>query len=286
MKEEIKNYGKVFVLMPFSDEFKDLYVLGIKNPLQSIGFLCDRVDEQHFEDLIVERIQDQIRSADYIIGVTDSLNPNVFYEIGYSHALQKKTILISNSNLTIPFDLNQYPHIIYKNISDLKEKITAKFDNYKNNPKITTDPLDRLEIYISGLSLSHTNIRTNFTIDSNYVESKAYFEEYQTVNIHFEIENNSNIEFKNSLQLGLEIPKSIGLIPIKKEKSFLTKQKTLMLMSEKLDTIFPRSISKVNFQYKLEKNITKNQSIKFDGYLHLYSPLGKREFAVKGKASL
>ncbi|XDD41686.1 hypothetical protein AB3N58_10225 [Leptospira sp. WS60.C2] len=285
MKEDIKNNGSIFVLMPFSNEFNDLYKLGIKEPLQKLGFLCERVDEQHFEDLIIERIQNQIRTADYVLGVTDTLNPNVFYEIGFSHALQKKTILIAKSEKTIPFDLKQYPHIIYNSIGDLKEKLISKFEHYLKNPTIFLDPLDNIEIYISGLSINQSNTRINFNVERNFTETNGFQFEDQSVDIHFEIENNSNLEFQQNLQFGLEIPKSIGLIPSKKEKTFLTKNRMLMFMSEKIETIYPKSISKIIFTYYLEENLNENQNLEFEGILHLYSIIGKKEFPIKLKIS-
>jgi hypothetical protein len=37
-----------FVLMPFSDEFRDIYHLGIKDPLERLNIDAERVDEQAF----------------------------------------------------------------------------------------------------------------------------------------------------------------------------------------------------------------------------------------------
>jgi hypothetical protein len=55
----------VFVLMPFSEEFSDVYKLGIKAACRAAGAYCERVDEQVFEEAsIVERIYNQIDKAD------------------------------------------------------------------------------------------------------------------------------------------------------------------------------------------------------------------------------
>lgn len=47
----------VFVLMPFCDEFKDVYELGIKAACKEVGAYCERVDEQIFEGSIVIKSQ-------------------------------------------------------------------------------------------------------------------------------------------------------------------------------------------------------------------------------------
>ena len=56
-----------FVLMPFSDEFNDIYQLGIKPACHNAGAYAERVDEQLFQSLILDRIYNQISKADIII---------------------------------------------------------------------------------------------------------------------------------------------------------------------------------------------------------------------------
>ena len=46
----------VFVLMPFSEEFHDLYELGIKAACNDAGAYCERVDEQIFVENVLERL--------------------------------------------------------------------------------------------------------------------------------------------------------------------------------------------------------------------------------------
>ena len=41
----------IFVLMPFSDEFSDIYELGIKDACRDAGAYCERVDEQIFDGI-------------------------------------------------------------------------------------------------------------------------------------------------------------------------------------------------------------------------------------------
>jgi hypothetical protein len=58
----------VFVLMPFSPEFDDVYSLGIKDAVEKAGMLAQRVDEQVFHrEGILERIYNQIEIADLVI---------------------------------------------------------------------------------------------------------------------------------------------------------------------------------------------------------------------------
>ncbi|MBB6095633.1 hypothetical protein HNQ60_004524 [Povalibacter uvarum] len=117
----------VFVLMPFHEQFDDVYKVGIKEACESINAYCERVDEQIFEERILDRIYNQIVKADVIVADMTGRNPNVFYEVGFAHALGKRTILLTQSADDIPFDLKHFPHIVYEGkISQLREKLKKR----------------------------------------------------------------------------------------------------------------------------------------------------------------
>lgn len=103
----------VFVLMPFSDAFDDVYQLGIKPACENVGSYAERVDEQLFTGSITQRVYNQIAKADVIVADMTGRNANVFYEVGYAHALGKAVVLLAQDANDIPFDLKDYPHIIY-----------------------------------------------------------------------------------------------------------------------------------------------------------------------------
>ena len=103
----------VFVIMPFTSEFDDIYQLGIKPACDEAGAYAERVDEQLFAESILDRIYNQLSKADVIVADMTGRNPNVFYEAGYAHALGKKVILLTQKTEDIPFDLKHYPHIVY-----------------------------------------------------------------------------------------------------------------------------------------------------------------------------
>lgn len=114
----------VFVLMPFSDEFRDIYEFGIRPACKEAGAFCERVDEQIFKETILQRIYDQIAKADIVVADMTGRNPNVFYEVGYAHALKKDTILLTQKTEDIPFDLKHFRHIVYAGkITELKSDL-------------------------------------------------------------------------------------------------------------------------------------------------------------------
>ncbi len=114
-----------FVLMPFDKSFDDLYKMGIKETAAQLDIIAERVDEQIFQEGILERIYIQIDAADIIIADMSGQNPNVFYEVGYSHAKGKICILLTSNTDDIPFDLKHHRHIVYgESISNLRDMLT------------------------------------------------------------------------------------------------------------------------------------------------------------------
>jgi hypothetical protein len=68
-------------------------------------------------------ITDAIRSSDFLVVDVTRQNPNVFYELGFAHAMRKPTILITSSEAigALPSDLEGFQYIVYdpSNLRDL-----------------------------------------------------------------------------------------------------------------------------------------------------------------------
>lgn len=128
IKEKREKSPKIFVLMPFSPDLDDIYYLGIHETVKNLKCSCERVDEIEFVGSIIDKIYNSIANSKIIIAEVSSTNPNVFYELGYAHALKKPVILITRDVSSTPFDLNSYNHIVYKNIIDLREKLKNRLE--------------------------------------------------------------------------------------------------------------------------------------------------------------
>ena len=125
----------VFVIMPFSEEFRDIYELGIKAACRAAGADCTRVDEQIFLHNILARIYEQIAKAEIVISEVTGRNPNVFDRTGFAHGLKKAVILLTKSADDIPFDLQQYPHVVYGNsITTLHGELEKRVRYLVENP--------------------------------------------------------------------------------------------------------------------------------------------------------
>lgn len=104
-----------FVLMPFSKKFDSIYSDVIKRIVEEDNNLrCKRADEIFGTRPIMEDIWKYIKAARFLIADLTDRNPNVFYELGIAHCLEKEVILISQDLNDIPFDLRHIRCLQYE----------------------------------------------------------------------------------------------------------------------------------------------------------------------------
>lgn len=120
---------EIFVLMPFTPDFYDVYYLGIHEVVTSLGYSCKRADEIEFVGDIMSKIYESIANARLIIGEVSVQNANVYYELGYAFALTKPVILLTKDLSSAPFDMRGQNHIVYKNIVDLRKKLKNRLSS-------------------------------------------------------------------------------------------------------------------------------------------------------------
>lgn len=85
---------RIFVIMPFKEPYDTLYREVIKPVSDDAGFEIVRVDEIHGPGIILTDIQQQIEQAHAVVAEISTHNPNVFYELGYAHALRKPAVIL------------------------------------------------------------------------------------------------------------------------------------------------------------------------------------------------
>jgi len=122
---------KVFVVMQFSDEFNQLYSEVIKPVTETFGYECIRADEFFTTGMILEDIISSIKGASIIIADITPNNPNVFYEVGYAHAINKPTILLCGKTRDkLPFDVSSFRTLFYENTIAGKSAVEVKLKKY------------------------------------------------------------------------------------------------------------------------------------------------------------
>lgn len=155
-----------FVLMPFSDEFDDIYKFGIKETAKNIGIKAERVDEQLYSEGMLSRIYSQIDQADLIITDMTGRNPNVFYEVGYAHAKNKLCLHLTQDTTDIPFDLQHQRHIVYSgSIESLRNQLAENLEWAKKEIENYRKSLIRLQIREIKTSLDKTKYRATGTLN-------------------------------------------------------------------------------------------------------------------------
>jgi len=119
---------KAFVIMPFREPFDTLYKEVIKEEASSLGFQINRVDEIAGPGIVLDDIRRQIEESHVVIAEISLPNPNVFYELGYAHALGKPAVLLvrREEGHEIPFDLRGYRAIFYDDTIGGKNKVQAE----------------------------------------------------------------------------------------------------------------------------------------------------------------
>lgn len=117
----------VFVAMPFSEEFEDVYGFGIQGPINAAGYLCERVDMAHFTGDILERIKTRIETAALVVADLTGANANVYLEVGYAWGKGRPTLLtLRGGPGDLMFDVKGHRCLFYTNISNLCKQLTAE----------------------------------------------------------------------------------------------------------------------------------------------------------------
>lgn len=122
-----------FVIMQFSEEFDALYRDVIRPTCESYGYKVVRADDFYTPVQIIDDVTRSIRAAALIIADVTPRNENVFYEVGYAHAIGKPTILLSDKKRErLPFDIAGFRTLFYDNTIGGKGLVESRLKQHLN----------------------------------------------------------------------------------------------------------------------------------------------------------
>jgi hypothetical protein len=177
----------VFVLMPLAPEFADIYKFGIKGAAEDVGAYAERLDEQIFTEGMLDRIFNQINKADVVVADMTGRNPNVFYEVGYAHALGKIVLLLTKTAEDIPFDLKHRQHTVYGGSIDvLRKDLSQKLEwaITESKRRSISDAIERFSVRIGRIDIP----RAELSVDTPVI--KAFLSQHN-FNLRIQVRNDS-----------------------------------------------------------------------------------------------
>jgi hypothetical protein len=117
-----------FIAMPMCPQdprLEDIHD-AIKAGARDAGFSASRIDEQSSNAPIGNRILRAIADCQLVIADLTFGRLNVYYEAGIAEGMGKTPIYLAASDVDIPFDLRDYPVIIYKNMRSLRQLLKER----------------------------------------------------------------------------------------------------------------------------------------------------------------
>ena len=107
---------RVFIVMQFSSPYNEVYSDVIKSACEEFSVEAVRADEIYGPGMIIQDVTDRIVESQVIIADISPSNPNVYFEVGYAHALGKPIILLAQRRQPdnpLPFDLSAFRVLFY-----------------------------------------------------------------------------------------------------------------------------------------------------------------------------
>jgi hypothetical protein len=92
--------------MPFKEEFDDVYFVAMRDAAVSVSATCIRIDNEYYQGDILQKLKQDVKDSIVMIADISGANPNVLYEVGFSHGIGKPTIHICSTLLNkLTFDV-------------------------------------------------------------------------------------------------------------------------------------------------------------------------------------
>lgn len=155
-----------FIIMPFRAELepvRDVVKETVERQSNGIAF---RADDTFHPGNVIDQVKESIAKADFCVVDVTGANPNVLWEAGYAHALNKPVIQIGQDTSNLPFDIRALRTLQYS-LPELSEAIRAKRETFfhgaltkavhavvlrlKSQPRLLGEPYHELQTLANAL---------------------------------------------------------------------------------------------------------------------------------------
>jgi len=123
-----------FIMMridPTEPESEDIYDV-YKDCFDKFGIKAIRADDIEHEEVITDKIIEEIKTSEFLLGDLTYERPSVYYEIGYAHSLGRRVIMYKRKGTHIHFDLAAYNCPEYSNMRDLRALLLRRLEDTTN----------------------------------------------------------------------------------------------------------------------------------------------------------
>lgn len=129
LAERLVRPTETFVIMSFAQrgELRDAYNTLVR-VCSKFGYRAFKVDE-HLDSTrrIVPAITSAIRRSAFVVADVTDPRPNVYYELGYAHALGKDVVVTAKEGTALPFDIFDVPTQYWDSQDTLEKKLETEF---------------------------------------------------------------------------------------------------------------------------------------------------------------
>ena len=119
---------KAFVAMWFKDEMKAAFDVGIEPAITHTGYLPIRLDLQEHSESVIDRIFAEIKESRFVVADFTGQRGGVYFEAGFARGLGLNVIWTCREDhfRGIHFDVQGFNVIVWKNPTDLRERLNAR----------------------------------------------------------------------------------------------------------------------------------------------------------------